>query len=179
MRSFVPGLFLLGFCAACSSGTEEDESSGGTGANGATTSGTGQTTGSGAAQPLTDHELFLVGVWRGTISESDQEYAYIVLNEDRTGCGWDRHGDDFGTRYFAWSFDDWRLEEAPLDADGRMTIKLRADGSEQSIERYDPETDNVYIGGLTRTTWQSVLIPCDAPTTNATATDVARRGSAP
>jgi hypothetical protein len=136
--------------------------------------------GSGSSTPLSDHELFLVGVWRGTISQDDQEFAYFVLQPDRTGCGWDRHGTNFGQRFFEYSFTDWHLEETPLDEDGRMTLRFVGnDGEEQAIERYEPATDRIFVGGHQPTSWLDLLIPCDSAGTNATQTDVERQGSMP
>jgi hypothetical protein len=143
-------------------------------AAGAATGGTAMVT------PLSDHELFLVGVWRGTVSVEDDEYSYFVLQSDRTGCGWDRHGTNFGQRFFAYEFSNWHLEEQPLDAEGRMTIRFTAAaGDVQDIERYDAVTDRIFVGGYQATAWLDLLIPCDSVGTNATATDVMRQGSAP
>jgi hypothetical protein len=147
--------------------------------------GNGESAGGGAAAaagdftPLSDHELYLVGVWRGTISQDDQEFSYFVLQADRTGCGWDRHGTNFGQRFFAYSFSDWQLEETPLDDDQRMTLRLVSSAGEtQSIERYDAATDRIYIGGYQATSWLDLLIPCDSAGTNATQTEVERQGTA-
>lgn len=179
---FAAGLFALAVGAACSTST----GTGGEGGRGGEAQGTGgdtsapSTSTSSGVTPLSEHERFLLGTWRGTINANDQEYGYFVLEDDRTGCLWDRHGENFGQRYFEVQFDDWHLEESPLDEDGRMTIRLRVSSGEiHTLDRYDPENDVLYRDGGLSSRWLDLIVPCSGAGSNATETDVDRQGSAP
>jgi hypothetical protein len=183
--SRVAALFLVAVlgCSSDPSGdgdSDDDASSASTEGAGAgsSTGASSASTGSSGGAPLSDGERYLLGVWRGLISE-DGEYQYFVLEEGRNGCAWVRDGDNFGQRFFEVQFTEWRLEPEELDADGRMTIHLTVDGVEQTIDRYDAENDHIYVAELQQTTWQSVIVPCSGAGSNSTAVDVPRQGSPP
>jgi hypothetical protein len=118
----------------------------------------------------------MVGVWVGNATSTTVDY--YVLVGDRTGCLWERDGDDYGQRFSEIQFSNWHLEEGALDADSRMTLSFtnRKDGSPQAIERYDPKTDKLMFAGLTPMTWQKFLMDCAAKGTQSTQTNVARGG---
>lgn len=161
---------------ASGSGGSSGESSGGGGSSEGGSSGEG----AGNPAPLSDLELGLVGVWRG--AGAGEDVNYFVLQEDRTGCTWRRDGEDYGVRYEELQFEGWTLESSTPDADDRWPIAFTTlAGSPQDIDRYDPELDVIFIAGEEAfpMSWQSVTIPCDGTGTNATATDVERRGTYP
>lgn len=179
-------LSLLVLLVGC--GSSESDGAGGASAStssDASSSSGADSTSSGASQggadeggPLTDVELGLVGVWRGTPAGDDVDY--FVLQEDRTGCTWQRQGDDYAQRYFELQFHDWVLGDA--EPDGRRPISfVTAEGNAQDVERYDPETDRIHLAGVEEApmSWVSITIPCSGAGSNATATDVERRGTYP
>lgn len=171
-------LALMG-CSSSGGGDGGDgEGGGGEGGSGSESTGS---LASGSTEPLSDVELGLVGVWKG--SGNDDEVNYYVLQEDRTGCTWYRDGDDFGRRFDELQFHDWKLETGDAESDGRIPISFvtAEEGNLQDLERYDPEVDQIHLAGFREfpMTWQDILIRCEDEGTDAVELDVERRGTYP
>jgi len=129
------------------------------------------------AAELTDLEWSMVGTWRGSLP--DDRWAYYVFDADRTGCTWEREGDDFGRRFAEVKFTDWQLVADEIDGDLRMPLEWRFPNGDVFDDTYDLANDRILQSGLTELPvyWIDVRIDCDDTGTNATESDVERLGS--